>query len=594
MERLKTTYFRLSGETGKLCRNISDRWLKGIAETNPAILSMFADRDVRPYRDLLAWSGEFAGKYLTGACFVWRMTGDRALKRYVSGFIDRLLAYQDEDGYLGCYSRETRFTGALPQTPETRPWTWDCWAHYHIAFGLLLWYDETGKKAYFRAAERIAGLLMRTFYRGKPAISSTGSAEMNLAVYHLFAGLYNRTGEEKYLQFALETERDMAADGAGNWLEWAAGGNRFCDCPKPRWESLHIVMGFAEMYRATGRKKYLDALETTVRSILETDVHNTGGFSTREQAVGNPYENGVIETCCVVAFDALVLELWKLTGETALLDFLEFAHYNAAMGAVSPSGAWATYDTPMEGERFANFHGCDFQSRPGSPMLNCCSVNFPRGVAEMSEWAASEDERGIYINTFESGRFVWENGEVTISGNYPFGGRIKIVCRAPGEKRGIFVRIPGWSKRTVLRTEGRESVLPPGGYAPLPGKGTAEAELELDFSVRMLPGGGAYEGKVSLCKGPLLLAFDLADNPALAEKNGGTGFTAAERLAEMQVPELPLSELAEAEFVVKEGGRGELKLKSGPVLTDFYHAGETGGLYKTWFSVKAPVHTKND
>lgn len=65
MERLKTTYFRLSGETGKLCRNISDRWLKDIAETNPAILSMFADRDVRPYRDLLAWSGEFAGKYLT-------------------------------------------------------------------------------------------------------------------------------------------------------------------------------------------------------------------------------------------------------------------------------------------------------------------------------------------------------------------------------------------------------------------------------------------------------------------------------------------------------------------------------------------------
>lgn len=118
MERLKTTYFRLSGETGKLCRNISDRWLKGIAETNPAILSIFADRDVRPYRDLLAWSGEFAGKYLTGACFVWRMTGDRALKRYVSGFIDRLLAYQDEDGYLGCYSRETRFTARFRRRPK--------------------------------------------------------------------------------------------------------------------------------------------------------------------------------------------------------------------------------------------------------------------------------------------------------------------------------------------------------------------------------------------------------------------------------------------------------------------------------------------
>ena len=78
-------------------------------------------------------------------------------------------------------------------------------------------------------------------------------------------------------------------------------------------------MGFKEAYAATGDKKYLTALSRAVKSIFETDVHNTGGFSTHERAIGTPYENGTIETCCVVAFDALVLELYKLTGEPSLI-----------------------------------------------------------------------------------------------------------------------------------------------------------------------------------------------------------------------------------------------------------------------------------
>ena len=72
--------FDARGVTAELCKNISERWLKGIAETNPAILTMFRDRDAKPYRDLLAWSGEFAGKYLTSAYFVYLETGDEALK----------------------------------------------------------------------------------------------------------------------------------------------------------------------------------------------------------------------------------------------------------------------------------------------------------------------------------------------------------------------------------------------------------------------------------------------------------------------------------------------------------------------------------
>ena len=52
-------------------------------------------------RDLVPWAGEFAGKYLTAAVQVLRVTGDPRLRGWLQVFVPRLLAFQDEDGYLG-------------------------------------------------------------------------------------------------------------------------------------------------------------------------------------------------------------------------------------------------------------------------------------------------------------------------------------------------------------------------------------------------------------------------------------------------------------------------------------------------------------
>ena len=120
MKSVNYHHTQLPGETGKLLRGITAQWLIGIRESNPAILDMFRDRDRRLYRDMLPWSGEFAGKYLTGAAYVYRMTGNRELYDYIQKFIEELLLLQDEDGYLGCYSKECRLTGAFSTAPAER------------------------------------------------------------------------------------------------------------------------------------------------------------------------------------------------------------------------------------------------------------------------------------------------------------------------------------------------------------------------------------------------------------------------------------------------------------------------------------------
>mgnify|MGYP000567988221 CR=1 FL=1 len=62
--------------------------------------------------------------------------------------------------------------------------------------------------------------------------------------------------------------------------------------PKPRWESLHPIEGILEMYAATGEADYREAFQRLWWSMTATDLHNTGGFSTWEQAKGDPYQEG--------------------------------------------------------------------------------------------------------------------------------------------------------------------------------------------------------------------------------------------------------------------------------------------------------------
>src|SRR6185295_9255622 len=78
----------------------------------------------------------------------------------------------------------------------------------------------------------------------------------------------------------------------------------------------------------------------------------------------------------------------------------ELSTLNSVLGLHSPSGRWVTYNTPMDGMRKASAHDIVFQARPGSPELNCCSVNGARGFGLLSEWALMVDEKGLIVNWY--------------------------------------------------------------------------------------------------------------------------------------------------------------------------------------------------
>jgi len=99
----------------------------------------------------------------------------------------------------------------------------------------------------------------------------------------------------------------------------------------------------------------------------------------------------------------LSVETLRLTGDSRIADALEHATWNAVLGYQHPSGRWCTYDTPMNGKRLASAHSIVFQSRPGTPELNCCSVNGPNGLGLLGQWAILGGKNGLYLNYYGPG-----------------------------------------------------------------------------------------------------------------------------------------------------------------------------------------------
>jgi DUF1680 family protein len=582
----------LEGPVQERAERVARRWLIPAPGDNPAIVGMFRDRDRTPYRNLLPWSGEFAGKHVTGGEAVAALTGDEELDAELGRFVEAWLGTQADDGYVGPFPKESRLTGTAPNVDGKDGPTWDAWGHYHAMLGLLARHERTGDEQALEGARRIGDLFVSTFGGGRtPRLVDTGSTEMNLAPAHGMALLYSKTKDQRHLDLAERFVAEFAAEGpdgkplAGDYLRRGLAGEPFYKTPKPRWESLHPIQALAELHRLTGKEEYRTAFENLWWSIVEYDRHNNGGFSSGEQAQGDPYHQGAIETCCTIAWMAMTVDMLRLSGDSRAADELELSTLNSGLGMWSPIGAWSTYNTPMDGDRKANYHEIVFQSRPGSPQLNCCSVNAARGLGMLAEWALLADEKGLFVNWYGPGVISGElpgGGRVELAQetNYPVGGGVRIEVGVETPSRfELRLRIPSWSTDTVATLNGEEiEGVEPGKYLKVDREWKAGDVIELgfDMSLRGWVGERASAGRVSLYRGPILLAFDPRYNPGL---DGGDPPAIGWKKLSAEV-EMVGDEGAVFGLVAVEGTGGEEI-----VLCDFASAGAEGNAYRSWLRV---------
>lgn len=562
--------FSFTGPVGdRVSRNI-DEWLLRAPSANPGMLEMFRVRDRQPVPQLVPWAGEFVGKYLISAIQALRMSDDPRLRAEVDRVVRELISTQAGDGYLGPFREKERLRG-----------NWDLWGHYHCIEALLMWHGQTGDRPALTAARRAGDLVCSTFLDGSLRVHDAGSHEMNMAVIHALGHLYRLTNEPRYLRMMREIEKDW--ERSGDYLRAGLDGREFFASPLPRWESLHDLQGLVELYRITGEKKYRDAFERHWRSIARNDIHNNGAFSSGEQATGNQYAPGAIETCCTVAWMAVSIDMLRLTGDPQIAEFLELATFNGGVGAQHPTGRWWTYNTPMDGVREASAHSIVFQSRAGTPELNCCSVNAPRALGMLSEWIVMLQGDAIVINSFIPGSYqvALKSGKKAvfeISGNYPISGEAGIVWKNAVEEplRVKVRRVPGLQA-------GGPGLNPPSAQNPAyvefqrSWKAGDTISLNFDMKLRAVPGDREMAGRVSLYRGPILLAYDQGLNS----------------FDDNAIPPVDLTRLGEAKientYDAKLPMSHWLEVKLPSVrLCDFATAGARGVRYRSWLPAAAP------
>ncbi len=478
MESIPNARYKMGGELGRRLEAVTDQWIIPAPQANPQMLEMFRtqnrkplvrqfDGAVRPF----PWIGEYAGKYLTHAVQTYKLTHDKKLLEHLKSFVAELVSLQAKDGYLGPWPADMQF----------KQGTWDAWGHYHIMLGLLLWHEQTQDAAALKCAEKIGDMLCDRFLNTKVRIVDTGSQEMNMAPIHSLCLLYEKTGEKRYLDLAMEIEKEFPE--AGDYVRAALAGREFFQTPRPRWESLHPIMGIAELYYITGDENYRKAFEQLWWSMAKCDRHNNGGFSSREAAHGDPYSPGAIETCCTVAWMAMSVDMLRLTGDPRVADELELSMFNSGLGLMSYTGQWVTYDTPMDGIRYPSLQCGD----PGGPRLNCCSVNGPRAIAMTCEWALMRNSEGLVLNYYgpcEMGASLPDGNYATLTQetDYPVGNKINLtVSPQKSQQFTLALRIPAWSAKTSVSVNGQAVPAVAGEYLKLDRKWTAGDKVAIEF-----------------------------------------------------------------------------------------------------------------
>ena len=476
---------------------------------------------VEPFRsrnESHRWQSEFWGKWIQGAIASYRYSRDAELYEIIKQGAEGLMATQTPDGYIGNYA------------PEYQLQQWDVWGRKYSTLGLLAWYDLSGDKRALKAARGVIDHLMTQVGPQATAIAMTGNyfGMASCSILEPVVYLYQRTNDKRYLEFANYIAEQLNAPEGPQLLDRADKpvARRF---PHPEnwwsrenghkaYEMMSCYEGLLEMYKLTGEKKYLEAVEKTVETIIEQEINIAGSGSAFECWYGGKERQTqptyhTMETCVTFTWMQLCNRLLQVTHNPQLADKLEQTMYNALMASLRADGGQISKYSPLEGMRSPGESQCEMN-------INCCNANGPRAFALIPQamYHLQSQEAGdiVYVNLYAPSETTLalsgkKAPKVTLTQktDYPVGGRIEIEVTP--EKAATFMlslRIPMWSAldRVKATVNGEELKVDAYGWLPITREWKAgdKITLELDMRGRLVE----QNNYQAIVRGPVTLARD--------------------------------------------------------------------------------------
>lgn len=526
------------------------------------------------------WRGEYWGKMMRGACFVYSYTKNEALYQVLVTTVSDMLSSADSLGRISTYGIEKEFDG------------WDLWCRKYVLLGMQYFLEicrdgELSEKISASMIAQVDYIISKIGDSeiGKKPITKTSRHWRGLnssSILEPIVRLYKLTQKDDYLDFA-KYIIDQGGTEIENIFELAYEDKLYpYQYPVTKaYEMISCFEGLLEYYRVTGEEKYKTAAINFADKILESDftvigscgcTHEYFDHSTVRQAnTNNPVT--MQETCVTVTIMKFFYQLTLLTGNTKYSDAFEISFYNAYLGSVNTDKIiskipyyvpnvskeplpFDSYSPLTAGVRGNDIGG--FLPFSDGHYYGCCACIGAAGIGLVHKMSLMSTAKGFAMNLYINGVVTSKTqggNSVTFRTEtaYPADGKVKITVETESEESfELLLRNPSWSRNTSVSFNGMriQSSL---GYIACEKvwKNGDEIILEFDMRTRVvhpIPYGSqvlmnkvvwghnyvvpAYDEEdplakkhIALCRGPIVLAEEnrlgySVDDPVDIDYNG--------------------------------------------------------------------------
>ncbi len=469
--------------------------------------------EIRPDGVDGGWRGEYWGKMMRGACFIYTYTKNQKLLDTLKNTVKNIIETQDEWGRISTYPVNNEFTG------------WDMWSRKYVLLGMQYFLEinddkDLEKEIILSQCRQVDYIMSKIGPRNEKKIPITRTAKHwyglnSSSVLEPVVRLYSITGEEKYLNFA-----KYIADEGGTYAE-----NIFRLAEKKQlklhqypvtkaYEMTSCFEGLLELYRITGEEWLKTAIINYADLILENELsvigcagctHELFDNSLVRQANTNNHRV-MQETCVTVTLMKFFMQLNLLTGDSRYIDAFETAYYNAYLGSVNTNKNNASkiyevlpenfvqkplpfdsYSPLTRGHRGKGIGG--FRLMENNEYYGCCVCIGSAGVGAVHKTALMSYEKGVVLNLYINGSYTTEidgkKAKINVKTNYPADNVVNIEVES--EKAfALKLRIPAFSKKTLILKNGKEFEAD-NGYTEIDIKeGKESIALTLDMPTKII------------------------------------------------------------------------------------------------------------
>ena len=490
------------------------------------------------------WPFEQQGYWGDGIVQTAYILDDQRLKGVADEFINRVLAGQNPDGYMGI----------TPDEPYSD--TGDVYVLSELTLGLMSYYSATEDPRIIQAMQKGFKHILENCkplsgdedslppgFEWPVGLGATAAAAKHglhpawigtgwpYACHIIDAVLwvYSKTGDPQMKELAdviYDAMQQVPSDFQTKHL--LLDGRSIRD---------HHGVDVAETIRIpalyylySGDERDLQATIKALESVERYHGLVYGGPASDEH-LRYPSTISNTEFCTHTVFNYTKQQMFAITGDVQYADGIERALFNVAPGSARPDGKAMQYFTAPNQVAststscnlpFGVFNDGQLIRPDGDPSTQCCVGEatrlYPNYIAT-AMWLASQDNglaAACYGPSTVSAK-VGEQGKVvriSEQTNYPFEEKIRFVVESSESvKFPLYLRIPGWCNEAGIKINGETYAvdLVPGKMVKIERDWSSGDRVELDFPMHIRFSRGD-RGSVAVERGPLVYALKIKHN----------------------------------------------------------------------------------